>query len=369
MKKLYHCPASFPCADCVHYVSCKKKTKIRRLKKRCRLAVFYILYPFVWMIDFIGKIFKKMFSSKGSAVVSTLCIACILALSGFAYSTSSEDNVPLRVYASDSDHSVPAAPVETSYEVALGFSPIPDSSVKTVEPITTSEPESSPSEEVLNVQVAEAATKQAADVAAEIAQEQAKQAQELAAQAAKEAEANQLHENIFVVSTEVASQMGLPSDYDPILAMYGMNYLVSEEGFTVEGAAGLIGNVYSECKFVLDADNGSHFGVFQWDYYDRWPRISAYLEEHGVSHYSRHQDYSGLTKEQECELFVWQLRAALHSSDAGYYTNTIENCKVDSDASSSADRWRRNYEVCDGATAQRMEYAEYTATLYYTIDL
>ncbi len=369
MKKEISCSASLPCVECVHYVTCKKKTKIRRLKKRCKLAVFYVLSPFIWMIDFIGKLFMKMFSSKRNAVLGCLVVACTLALSGFAYSSNSE-GLPSKVNAAESVPTDPAIPVEETYTLEFQFEPALSSSEDMVDESDSSENvEIDASAQALEDQAIETASMQAAAEIATMAQESMRLAHEEAVRAAEEAEANRLHENIFVVSEDVASDMGLPSDYDPILAMYGMNYLVNEEGFTVEGAAGLIGNVYSECKFVLDADNGSHFGIFQWDYYDRWPRISAYLEENGVSLYSRHQDYSGLTKEEECELFVWQLRAALHSTDAPYYSNTIENCKVDSSASSSADRWRRYYEVCDGAKAQRMEYAEYTATLFNTIDL
>lgn len=237
---------------------------------------------------------------------------------------------------------------------------------ESVEPVVPAEEVSSPRLEEL--QTLNALTiVDAEPVALNEADEEARMLSEAKAAAQAEATEAHIYENIFVHSQEIADEMGLPLDYDPILAMYGMRYLVNEEGFTIEGAAGLMGNVYSECKFILDADNGSHFGIFQWDYYDRWPRISAYLEENGVSLYSRYQDYSGLTKEEECELFVWQLKAALHSSDAEYYPQTIENCRTDTSASSSADRWRANYEVCSGAKEQRMAYAEYTAILYHEL--
>jgi len=361
MEKLNTCSASFDCTECVHYVTCQKRARIRRLKKRARLAVFYVLYPFVWMIDFIC----KLFSSRAKVVVAIFAIAIALAFSGFTSTAISDD--PKTVLAANPSiiESLTESEDVLEVEQSEDTSSLPAEEVVVV----------TPAEEI--AKASEAALREAEEAAALKAQEEEEARKQAEAEAAAkaeaerlaqiEAEATQLHENIFVRSQELADQMGLPSDYDPILAMYGMKYLVQEEGFSVEGAAGLIGNVYSECRFDLDADNGSHFGIFQWDYWDRWPRISGYLEENGVSHYSRHQDYSFGSKEEECENFVWQLRAALHSSDAQYYSDTISRCKSDSDASSSADRWRAYYEVCGGAQYERMEYAEYTATLYYTI--
>ena len=351
MRKLARCNAPFDCTECVNYDLCKRKARIRRLKKRARLAVFYLLCPFVYILDFILKVFSK----KSTAVVAIFAIVFALGLSGF---TSIGGTTDMEV--------VMAMDSET-----LESSEIPMESIW--EPIQTDEISSPRVEESQEAPVTETIVKAQA-IAVEVVVDEVNRLiqEEAAAQAEAERLAkleaeNQIHDNIFVHSQEIADQMGLLPDYDPILAMYGMRYLTLEEGFTIEGAAGLIGNVYSECKFVLDADNGSHFGIFQWDYSDRWPRISEYLEENGVSHYSRFQDFSGLSLEEECELFVWQLRAALHSSDAGYYSNTIENCRIDTSASSSADRWRANYEVCSGAKEQRMEYAEYTATLYHEL--
>ena len=342
MRKLARCNAPFDCTECVNYELCKKKARIRKLKKRARLAVFYILCPFVYMLDFILKIFSK----KSTAVIAIFAIVFALGLSGFTSSGNTGSN-PEVVLAGDT--------VTLEETVQTDVIPSPRVEENQGSPVTEAIVEAQAI--VVDVVVEEANR---------LAQEKAAAQAEAERLAKLEAE-NRIHDNIFVHSQEIANQMGILSDYDPILAMYGMRYLVLEEGFTIEGAAGLIGNVYSESKFYLDADNGSHFGIFQWDYYDRWPRISAYLEENGVSHYSRHQDYSGLSLEAQCELFVWQLRASLHSSDAGYYSNTIENCKTDTSASSSADRWRANYEVCSGAKQQRMEYAEYTASLYHEL--
>lgn len=167
--------------------------------------------------------------------------------------------------------------------------------------------------------------------------------------------------------SNTATSLGAPSDYNAPVAMAGMQYLVEQEGFTVEGAAGLIGNAYTESRFDPGADNGSHFGVFQWDYWDRWPKISEYLENIGCSRTSRYDSYSGLDLNTQEAIFVCHLEAALHSSDASYYSNTIEYCKSASSASNSADRWRANYEVCDCGSYERMNIAEVSATLYYTL--
>ena len=362
MKKLANCSATHDCFECIHYEACQKRARIRRLRKRAKLAVFYVLCPFVWMIDFICKIF----TSKTRAGVALTAVVIALALSGFSSSATGNADQGFVVAATPQATDLSAATAEVNrVEISQNEKSSPSPVDEEDAPLTISaETLAAASQEALTATMEAEAIKAAKE---EEARQLAAAKAEAERQAALEADANRLWENIFVGSQEIADQMGLPIDYDPILAMYGMRYLVEEEGFSVEGAAGLMGNVYSECKFVLDADNGSHFGIFQWDYYDRWPRISAYLEENGVSHYSRHQDYSALSKEEECELFVWQLRAALHSSDAQYYSNTIANCKVDTSASSSADRWRANYEVCGGAKQQRMEYAEYTATLYHTL--
>ena len=55
----------------------------------------------------------------------------------------------------------------------------------------------------------------------------------------------------------MAAELGAPEDYIAPVAMAGMLYLVNNEGFTVNGAAGLIGNAFSESRFDPGADNGS----------------------------------------------------------------------------------------------------------------
>lgn len=177
-------------------------------------------------------------------------------------------------------------------------------------------------------------------------------------------------ESKIVKAKEMAKSMGLPNDYDAELAMVGMCMLV-EEGFNPEGAAGLMGNVYCESRFFVGADNGSHFGIFQWDYNDRWVKISKYLEDNQCILYSRYDDYSSYeacgSNLGRVEIFKAQLMASLHSEDAKFYTNTISGCKNATSASESADLWRRNYEVCGAAVSERMMMAEETLKLYYAL--
>lgn len=164
--------------------------------------------------------------------------------------------------------------------------------------------------------------------------------------------------------SRIAADMGYYSDLAPI-AMAGMRLLVDEYGFTREGAAGLMGNAFAECTYFVGADNGSHFGIFQWDYNDRWPRISKYLEETGCIRTSRYDNYYDLSSDQQIDVFLCQLRASLESSDAQYYTSTIEYCRTASDPSSAADNWRVYYEGCgDQATQSRRDAAVRALDLY-----
>ena len=345
------------------HLSRAQKLRIRRRKRIARLVLFYTLAPFAWTIDLICKVVVKIFSSRARATVAILAIALAFGLSGFTSSAVGRTSPDTAVAATPEVVEPSAIPVVVSeaelfeddepvFEQAVADDKVALTTTK-VSTVAFTEAEVGNTAALEAIQMAKA--------------EKARQLEEAKAIAQAEAEAQQLYDNIWIHSKEIAAEMGLSTDYDPVLAMIGMRYLVIDEGFTVEGAAGLIGNVYSECRFKVGADNGSHFGIMQWDYWDRWPQISAYLEENGVSLYSRYQDYSGLTKEEQAEIFVWQLKATLHSTDASNYTKYIEACRIDTSASNSADRWRAHYEVCGGAKSERMNYAEYTAQIYYSL--
>lgn len=151
--------------------------------------------------------------------------------------------------------------------------------------------------------------------------------------------------------SRIAADMGYYSDIAPI-AIAGMKVLVNEYGYTREGAAGLMGNAYAEATYFVGADNGAHFGIFQWDYSDRWPKIASYLEEVGCIRTSRHDSYSNLSLEEQISIFQWQLRASQDSTDAQNYQETICFCRSASDAQESANRWRIYYEGCGEQAAQ-----------------
>ena len=151
--------------------------------------------------------------------------------------------------------------------------------------------------------------------------------------------------------SRIAADMGYYSDIAPI-AIAGMKVLINEYGYTREGAAGLMGNAYAEATYFVGADNGAHFGIFQWDYSDRWPKIASYLEEVGCIRTSRHDSYSDLSLEEQISVFQWQLRASQDSADAQNYQETISYCRSASDAQESANRWRIHYEGCGEQAAQ-----------------
>jgi len=164
--------------------------------------------------------------------------------------------------------------------------------------------------------------------------------------------------------SRIAADMGYYSDLAPI-AIAGMKVLVNEYGYTREGAAGLIGNTYAEATYFVGADNGAHFGIFQWDYDDRWPKIASYLEEVGCIRTSRHDDYSSLSLEEQIDVFRWQLRASQDSTDAQNYQETISFCRSTYDAQESANQWRIYYEGCGDQAAQaRRDAAVRVLNLY-----
>ena len=64
------------------------------------------------------------------------------------------------------------------------------------------------------------------------------------------------------------------------------NALIAE-GFTHEQASGVIGNLMQESgggtkNISPTADNGTHYGIAQWDKQHRWPRLKRYIESIGM---------------------------------------------------------------------------------------
>lgn len=57
-------------------------------------------------------------------------------------------------------------------------------------------------------------------------------------------------------------------------------------GASIAGACGVLGNLYVESSFVTSADNGSHRGIAQWDYYSdgngRWNSLKKWCQTNNL---------------------------------------------------------------------------------------
>ena len=151
---------------------------------------------------------------------------------------------------------------------------------------------------------------------------------------------------------QIRKQVGLPEDYDINRAMRGMDYLIYQEGFSIPGAAGLIGNGYVESRLLINPGKGYYKGLFQWDGKNRWPKVKCYLEENGA-------DF-----EDEEELFMDELEAAIHSEDGENYAEVIEYCMNCESAEKSAERWCRSFEGVTQALSKRKKIARLTLGAY-----
>ena len=60
-----------------------------------------------------------------------------------------------------------------------------------------------------------------------------------------------------------------------------MKYLTGK-GLTDKQAAGLAGNLQQESQFNPGADNGSHYGIAQWDKVNRWPVVKKQIKKEGL---------------------------------------------------------------------------------------
>ena len=142
--------------------------------------------------------------------------------------------------------------------------------------------------------------------------------------------------------------MNFPEDYDVEKAIQGMDYLVQEQNFSKEGAAGIMGNLFSESRFNGAEVYGSHVGIAQWDE-NRWPLIEDWLY---VNEYKEHS-------------FLGQLIAIFESKDGEDFQETFHAMRKMSDAELAALYWLEKYEKAPGqAEAERQEIAQLTFELY-----
>lgn len=153
---------------------------------------------------------------------------------------------------------------------------------------------------------------------------------------------------------DIIGEYDVPLDYDASLAFLGMDILVNDHGFSVAGAAGVMGNFYAECRFDSSEISGSHKGLAQWDSTYRWPMIAEWLNENGY----------------ELTSFVGQMEAIFYSEDANEFTsgnpyNTFQKMREATDPRSAALTWLYEYERAPGQSEMtRQDMAELTYELY-----
>lgn len=109
------------------------------------------------------------------------------------------------------------------------------------------------------------------------------------------------------------------------------NFFVQKMGFSGAGAAAAVGNAYCESTFSPKADNGDHFGLFQWTS-DRMK--------------------SPLTMDQGTWTVDNELKNAQRELD-GPYKAVKDKVGNSSDPSDACSYWQYHYEVCGDGTAKR----------------
>lgn len=130
-----------------------------------------------------------------------------------------------------------------------------------------------------------------------------------------------------------------------------MNYLMSQ-GLTKAQAAGIAGNLQQESGFDPGADNGTHYGIAQWDKKHRWPRVKKHIESIGMDPESLEGQLAGLK---------WE---ATKRGDWRRITETTS-------AADSAKSWLENFERSGEKPGmhgyeQRMKFAESLSKREYT---
>ena len=113
-----------------------------------------------------------------------------------------------------------------------------------------------------------------------------------------------------------------------------------QKGYTEEQAAGIMGNLMQESQFVTSSDNGSHHGIVQWDYYDRWSLCKSFC-------YSNNLDPNTLVG--QLNFMDWELK--------NRYTSTYNQIVNSNSVLSVTDTFRSEYEVCGHAKDTRRKNA------------
>lgn len=106
---------------------------------------------------------------------------------------------------------------------------------------------------------------------------------------------------------EIAPDLGTPYETQPAPGEEGtikgrsneektLNFLLTS-GLTPQQAAGVMANIQQESGFRPSADNGTHYGIAQWDKVDRWPRVRSYIQSLGMDPNSIEGQLRGLVWE------------------------------------------------------------------------
>ncbi len=138
-------------------------------------------------------------------------------------------------------------------------------------------------------------------------------------------------------------------------ALEAMIYIVEEMRYSKYGAAGMIGNVFSECEFIPSAGEGDYYiGIMQWDWRERWPRITNWLSKNGYDQYD----------------FMGQVKAIFGSDDYQPYQKVFEKMRTMEDERVAATYWQILYEGAEGqADWMRKDGATMCLLLYEIYDL
>lgn len=128
------------------------------------------------------------------------------------------------------------------------------------------------------------------------------------------------------------------------LIIQAMDYLINEQGFTIEAAAGVCGNIAAECSWNPNAVNEyGYSGIFQWHPTDRWPFIRDWLTGQGL----------------EIGNVMNQLKAAFNSEDYTYEKGNVAAVKgitnVEEAAYAWGDKWERCHEYVNGKPTARLQ--------------
>ena len=112
------------------------------------------------------------------------------------------------------------------------------------------------------------------------------------------------------------------------------------KGYSEEQAAGMMGNIIQESRYSSSADNGSHYGICQWDYNNRWSKCKAFCKQNGLDAYSL---------EGQLNFMDYELK--------NYYPNTYNQIISSDNVNYVTDTFRSNYEVCGSAKQTRRNNA------------